>query len=79
MDHNALRSWHATVYKFVTSMVLCGLGMQQNVLFPFGILNNRLTLLSGRVPFPAMDGMEILELLLRGYRLTKPASCPNEM
>ena len=29
MDHNALRSWHATMYKFVTSMVLCGLGMQQ--------------------------------------------------
>ena len=29
MEHNALRSWHATMYKFVTSMVLCGLGMQQ--------------------------------------------------
>ena len=29
MDHNALRSWHATMYKFVTSMVRCGLGRQQ--------------------------------------------------
>ena len=29
MDHNALRSCHATMYKFVTSMVHCGLGMQQ--------------------------------------------------
>ena len=29
MERNALRSWHATMYKFVTSMVLCGLGMQQ--------------------------------------------------
>ena len=29
MDHNALRSWHAIMYKFVTSMVHCGLGMQQ--------------------------------------------------
>ena len=29
VDHNALRSWHAAMYKFVTSMVLCGLGMQQ--------------------------------------------------
>ena len=29
MAHNALRSWHATMYKFVTSMVRCGLGMQQ--------------------------------------------------
>ena len=29
VEQNALRSWHATMYKFVTSMVLCGLGMQQ--------------------------------------------------
>ena len=29
MEHNALRSWHATMYKFITSMVLCGLGMEQ--------------------------------------------------
>ena len=29
VEHNALRSWHATMYKFVTSMVLFGLGMQQ--------------------------------------------------
>ena len=29
MEQNALRSWHATMHKFVTSMVLCGLGMQQ--------------------------------------------------
>ena len=29
VEHNVLRSWHATMYKFVTSMVLCGLGMQQ--------------------------------------------------
>ena len=29
VDHNALRSWHAAMYKFVTSMVLYGLGMQQ--------------------------------------------------
>ena len=29
VEHNALRSWHATMYKFVTSMVLCSLGMQQ--------------------------------------------------
>ena len=29
VEHNALRSWHATMYKFVTSMVLCGLGMQK--------------------------------------------------
>ena len=28
-EHNPLRSWHATMYKFVTSMVRCGLGMQQ--------------------------------------------------
>ena len=28
MNHNALRSWHVTMYKFVTSMVHCGLGMQ---------------------------------------------------
>ena len=26
MDHNALRSWHVTMYKFVTSTVRCGLG-----------------------------------------------------
>ena len=29
VEHNALRSWHATMYKFVRSMVLCGMGMQQ--------------------------------------------------
>ena len=29
MEHNVLRSWHATMYKFVTSTVLCDLGMQQ--------------------------------------------------
>ena len=29
VEQNALRSWHATMYSFVTSMVLCGLGMQQ--------------------------------------------------
>ena len=29
VEKNALRSWHATMHKFVTSMVLCGLGMQQ--------------------------------------------------
>ena len=29
VNHNALQSWHATMYKFVTSMVRCGLGMQQ--------------------------------------------------
>ena len=29
VEQNDLRSWHATMYKFVTSMVLCGLGMQQ--------------------------------------------------
>ena len=29
VEHNALRSWHATMYKFVTLVVLCGLGMQQ--------------------------------------------------
>ena len=29
VDHNALRSWHATMHKFVTSMVRYGLGMQQ--------------------------------------------------
>ena len=29
VEHNALRSWYVTMYKFVTSMVLCGLGMQQ--------------------------------------------------
>ena len=29
VDHNALRSCHATMYTFVTSMVHCGLGMQQ--------------------------------------------------
>ena len=29
VNHNALRSWHATMYKFVTSMVLCGLAMRQ--------------------------------------------------
>ena len=29
VEHNALRSLHVTMYKFVTSMVLCGLGMQQ--------------------------------------------------
>ena len=29
VEQNVLRSWHATIYKFVTSMVLCGLGMQQ--------------------------------------------------
>ena len=29
VEHNALLSWHATMYKFVTSMVLCGLDMQQ--------------------------------------------------
>ena len=32
MDHNALRSWHATMYKFVTSMVRCGLGMPLNTI-----------------------------------------------
>ena len=32
MDHNALRSCHATMYKFVTSMVHCGLGMQQRAM-----------------------------------------------
>ena len=29
VDHNALRSCPVTMYKFVTSMVHCGLGMQQ--------------------------------------------------
>ena len=29
VEQNALPSWHATMYKFVISMVLCGLGMQQ--------------------------------------------------
>ena len=29
VEHNALRSCHATMYRFVTSMVLRGLGMQQ--------------------------------------------------
>ena len=29
VEHNALRYWHTTMYKFVTFMVLCGLGMQQ--------------------------------------------------
>ena len=29
VEQNALRSWHATMHKFVTSMVLCVLGMQQ--------------------------------------------------
>ena len=29
MEQNALPSWHTIVFKFVTSMVLCGLGMQQ--------------------------------------------------
>ena len=29
VEHNALRSWYATMYKFVTSMVFCGLVMQQ--------------------------------------------------
>ena len=29
VDHNALQPWHATMHKFVTSMVRCGLGMQQ--------------------------------------------------
>ena len=29
VEQNALRSWHATMYKFVTSMVHCGLSMQQ--------------------------------------------------
>ena len=29
VEYNALRSWHAAMYKFVTSIVLCGLGMQQ--------------------------------------------------
>ena len=33
MEQNALRSWHATMYKFVTSMVLCGLGMQQCAMY----------------------------------------------
>ena len=29
VEQNALQSWYATMNKFVTSMVLCGLGMQQ--------------------------------------------------
>ena len=29
VDHDVLRSWYATMYKFVTSIVRCGLGMQQ--------------------------------------------------
>ena len=29
VDHNALRSWHATMYKFVTSVVRCGLVMEK--------------------------------------------------
>ena len=29
VEHNALLSWHAKMYKFVTSMVRCVLGMQQ--------------------------------------------------
>ena len=33
VEHNALRSWHATMYEFVTSMVLCGLGMQQCAMY----------------------------------------------
>ena len=32
VDHNALRSWHATMYKFVTSMVLCSFGIQQSAM-----------------------------------------------
>ena len=30
--HNALRSWHATMYKFVTSMMLCRIGKQQSTM-----------------------------------------------
>ena len=33
VGHNALRSWHASMHKFVTSMVLCGLGMQLCVMY----------------------------------------------
>ena len=33
MDQNALRSWHATMYKFVTFMVICGLSMQQCAMY----------------------------------------------
>ena len=33
VEHNSLRSWHATMYKFITSMVLCGLGMQQCAIY----------------------------------------------
>ena len=29
MNHNALPSWNAIMYKFGTSMVHCGLDMQQ--------------------------------------------------
>ena len=29
VNHNALQSWQVTMYKFVTSIVDCGLGMQQ--------------------------------------------------
>ena len=32
MEHNALQSGHTTMYKFVTSMVLCSLGMQQRAM-----------------------------------------------
>ena len=29
VEQNAVGSWHASMYKFFTSMVLCVLGMQQ--------------------------------------------------
>ena len=40
VEQNTLRSWHATMYKFVTSMVLCGLGMQtiqKTIFFELGV------------------------------------------
>ena len=40
VDHNALRSWHAIMYKFVTSMLLCSLGMQQSAMHNATIQEN---------------------------------------
>ena len=47
LEHNVLRSWHATVYKFVTSMMLCGAlhnaAIQKTTLFELGGIRFRVS------------------------------------
>ena len=71
VEHNVLRSWHAAMCKFVTSMALCGLGMQQCAMHNATIQKTTFyelgVYLSNEVPLKA-------ELQNKDYHLTSVVS-----